>query len=310
MSQDCPEIVDAPPIYTVDTPGIDYQDYVGGPFSGTFQPRGPTDATFLPGLPEVSPASYHPSGNDPASWGRPSGDTGNVFTPSPNQDYIRPEIIPPFRSGAAERAFDGGDVQAPNLAVSNSGNPTLILERIRQGGSPVSPVAFCQDGQMPPSMSSGADMASLDAVGILRNSVPIAAGSAIFPGELITLFAQLGGLIGGDTVRFTIFDSAGTAAFGPVEQRKDLFSNQVKLDIVAPTGIGFYTLEATELIPLFPDNTLTFPFAVSATAPPPPAPKPGTLGSIQGIVIALTVLAAVVIVGPALSRIGSRVGGE
>ena len=163
------------------------------------------------------------------------------------------------------------------------------------------PSGMRQPGQMPPTM--GAEMASLDAVGIRRNGVPIAAGSAIFPGELVTLFAQLGGLIGGDTVRFTIFDSSGVAAFGPVEQRKDLFLNSVHLDIVAPTGIGFYTLEATELIPLFPDNTLTFPFAVSATAPPPPVKPPGTLGSIQGIVIALAVLAGIVLIAPAVKRV-------
>ena len=313
MSQDdCPVIIDAPPIQVVDRPGSRYGDYVGGPFSGTFQPTGPTDAVSIRGLPEVGEVFYRPS-LGPDSSGQPSGLTGNVVTPSPDADRIPYRIVEPFRSGTAERAFDGGDVQAEDRAVSNSGNGALIVQRIVRGGGHVPLVSFCaeQAGQMPPTFSAsqaGAEMASLEAVGILRNGVPLAAGAAIFPGELITLFAQLGGFIGGDTVRFTIFDSTGAVAFGPVEQRKDLFSNEVKLDIVGPTGIGFYTLEGAELIPLFPDNTMTFPFAVSSTAPPPPKPPGGGgfLSGVQGIVVALAVLAGIVIVGPRLSRIGEK----
>ena len=169
-------------------------------------------------------------------------------------------------------------------------------------------VSLRQAGYMPPTM--GAEMASLDSVGILRNSIPIAAGSAVRPGELITLFAQLGGGLGGDIVRFTIFDTSDAVVFGPVEERKDLFSTQVHLDIVAPLAEGPYTLEGTELIPFFPDNTLNFPFAVSATAPPPPTKPPGKLpgflSDIEGIIIALAVLAAIVIVAPSVTRLIPR----
>lgn len=307
MSQDdCPVIIDGPPIQVVDRPGSGYGDYVGGAFSGTFQPRGPTDAVVVRGLPEVGEVFYRPT-LGPDSSGQPSGQTGNVVTPSPDADRIPYRIVEPFRSGTAERAFDGGDVQAPGRAVSYAGDVGLVVQRIvRDGGqAPISGGSFCaeQAGQAPPTMS--AEMASLEALGIERNGVPLAAGAAIFPGELITLFAQLGGLIGGDTVRFTIFDSTGAVAFGPVEQRKNLFSNRVELSIVGPTGIGFYTLEGAELIPFFPDNKLTFPFAVSATAPPPPTKPPGGggfLGDLKGIIIAVGVVAAIVIVGPTLTR--------
>ena len=307
MSQDCPcpicTPIDSPPVQSLDTPGTDYQDYVGGPFSGTFQPGGPTAPGVNPRLDRAAErtAQYNPTANDPASWGRPSGATGNVFTPSPNTDRIVPEVIPPFRSGVAARAFGDPDVQSGSRADSISGNPGLILRRMGMTDRRL-PVAFCQEqGQMPPTM--GAAMASLDSAGILRSGIPIAAGSAILPGEQITLFAQLGSGFGGDIVRFTIRDSADAVVFGPVEKRKDLFSTQVHLDITGPVPVGAYILEATELILLFPDNTLTFPFSVSVSAPPPPVKPPGTLGSIQGIVIALAVLAGVVLIAPAVKRV-------
>ena len=308
QAESCPVIIDGPPIQVVDRPGSGYGDYVGGPFSGTFQPRGPTDAVMIHGLPEVGEVFYRPS-LGPDSGGQPSGQTGNVFTPSPNADRIPYRLVDPFSSGTAERAFAGDDVESPGRAVGIGGNAGLIVQRILRDGGHVSPVSFCaeQVGQMPPTFSAaqtGVEMASLEALGIERNGIPLAAGAAIFPGELITLFAQLGGFIGGDTVRFTIFDSLGAVVFGPVEQRKDLFSNRVELSIVGPSAIGFYTLEGAELIPLFPDNKLTFPFAVSSTAPPPPKPPGGGgfLGDLKGIIIAVGVVAAIVIVGPALTR--------
>ena len=149
-----------------------------------------------------------------------------------------------------------------------------------------------------------AGMATLESTGILRNGVPITEGSAIRPGELVTLFAQLGGGFGGDHVRFTITSvSTGETVFGPVEEVKDFFSLQVHLDITGPTTEGLYILIATELIPFFPDDTKTFGFAVSASAPPPPTKPPGTIGNIQGIIVALAVLAGIVIIAPAIVRL-------
>ena len=149
-----------------------------------------------------------------------------------------------------------------------------------------------------------AGMATLESTGILRNGVPITEGSAIRPGELVTLFAQLGGVFGGDSVRFTITSvSTGEVVFGPVVEKKDLFSLQVHLDITGPTTEDSYMLVATELVPIFPDDTKTFSFVVSASAPPPPTKPPGPIGNIQGIIIALAVLAGIVIIAPAIVRL-------
>ena len=145
----------------------------------------------------------------------------------------------------------------------------------------------------------GAKMADLGSLGIERNGVPVSAGSSIRPNELITLFADLTDLFGGDTVRFTIFDDAtGIVAFGPVDEPKDLFRMRVDLDITGPSAEGNYTLEGIET-GLFGGDTLTFPFEVSSQAPPPPdKPKGGLLGDLKDILIVVAVVAVAVMVVP------------
>jgi hypothetical protein len=120
--------------------------------------------------------------------------------------------------------------------------------------------------------------------------------------------AELGGLFGGDTVRFSIENSAGVVVFGPVEKRKNLFTNRVELNTVAPTAPGFYTLVSTEIVPLFPDDTKTFSFEVSLTPDPEPDPDGGGifgfLGDLKNLLIVGGVVAVVVAVAPTINAVG------
>lgn len=299
MSQDnCPVRIDSPPTLTVDTPGAGYGvSGVGGAPGGSFQPRGPTDAVSVPGLPHISPPQYRPS-LGPDSGGQPSGATGNVFTPTANTDRIPRQVIPPFRNGSAERSFVGDDVQSPSRSVSNSGTPALILERIGPG-APRGPslVGLCQPGQMPPTMAS-------HSVTVQRRSgdtfSPIPVGGRVAPGEAIR-YRSDGGNLPFDTVKFRVIDMLGGIVFEFTANLNSLLSGWV--DTVAPAIEGVYTLTAE--VRTFPFLTVTHFadtfFVVDQDAPPPPSAPPSGgafLGDLRGIIIALTVLAGVVIIAP------------
>ena len=174
------------------------------------------------------------------------------------------------------------------------------------------PSGMRQPGQMPPTM--GAEMAS-HSVTVQRRSgdtfSPIPVDGQVLPGEAIR-YRSDGGNLPFDTVQFRVIDMLGDVIFDFTANLNSLLSGWV--DTIAPAIAGAYTLTAE--VRTFPFLTITHfaetRFIVAPSAPPPPDPPPdkNPFKDIQGIIIALTVLAAIVIVGPALSRIGSRVGGE
>lgn len=309
--EDCPVRVDESPTLTVDRPGAGYGERsAGGLVGGPYQPQDPIDAAFIPGLPPVGPVQYTPNPYDPQSGGQPSGLTGNVMTPTANVDRIPWRIVEPFRTGWAERAFDGGDVQSPGRVVESGGDSALILQRIRQGGGRVSPGVFCQPGEMPPTFSqTGAAMAS-HTVTVQRRSgdtfSPIPVGGKVMPGEAVR-YRSDGGNLPFDTVKFRVIDMLGGVVFEFTANLNSLLSGWV--DTIAPALEGVYTLTAE--VRSFPFLTTTHFadtfFIVDQDAPPPPKPPPGgsALGDVRGIVIALAILAGIVIVAPVItSRIG------
>jgi hypothetical protein len=142
--------------------------------------------------------------------------------------------------------------------------------------------------------------------GIKINGSPVPSGFRLGPGRPITLWTQLSGLYGGDTVRFTIFNSASQAVFGPVAERKNWFTNLVELETTAPIIVGLYTLEMVEQIPLFPDSRMTFPFEVSGTPDPEPNPTGNItdfLSQAKDLLIVGAVVAGIVAVAPVITRV-------
>ena len=155
----------------------------------------------------------------------------------------------------------------------------------------------------------------MEFVGIEINGVAVPQGYVMRPGQQIVLVARLTGWITGDSVTFSIVDSAGFIVFGPVDEGADFGSTWVKLDAVAPSAQGNYLLVGKEVIPFHSDDTKTFPFGVSAAAPPPPTGGDrdgGGIGGIfkdlKGILIAGAVVAGVVMLAPAVLPVATRVG--
>ena len=159
----------------------------------------------------------------------------------------------------------------------------------------------------PVAHSGQSSQMALESIWIERNGVPVPAGSLLLPNETITLVAKLG-FIGGDFARFTIRNAfPGDVVFGPVERRTGFFSDNVRLDTVAPAAQGSYILEVTDLRPFFPDDTKRIGFGVSATAPQPPKPPGGggggTLGKWTPWIIAGAILVGLVALSPSINTV-------
>lgn len=153
---------------------------------------------------------------------------------------------------------------------------------------------------------------SLTVAGIEINQVLIPFGFKMPPNQPITLVAELSGPFRGGDVEFTIVrDSDGAVVFGPVKEGTGFFSTDVKVDTVAPSSPGRYTLIVKELIPLLPDNTRTFSFEVSLTPDPIPEPPPdqGGFGSffkdVRNLLIVGGVVAVVVAVAPTINTVAA-----
>jgi hypothetical protein len=153
---------------------------------------------------------------------------------------------------------------------------------------------------------------SLTVAGIEINGTLIPFGFKMRPNQPITLVAELSGLLRGGDAEFTIQNSSGTVVYGPVKEGTGFFSTDVKVDTVAPSAVGVYTLIVKELIWLLPDNTRTSSFEVSLT--PDQEPPPGGGGGIGGffrdaknLLVAGAVVAVVIAVAPTINAVGQGV---
>lgn len=142
---------------------------------------------------------------------------------------------------------------------------------------------------------------------------PIPILGAVRPGEAIR-YRSDGGNLPLDTVVFRVLDAMGNLVFEFNANLNTLLSGWV--DTVAPAIEGPYTLTAE--VRTFPFLTITHfastQFTVSAVAPPPPDAPPdagGLFGDITGamkwVIVGIAIVGALVVLGPAISRIGSHI---
>jgi len=136
---------------------------------------------------------------------------------------------------------------------------------------------------------------------------PIPVGGMVQPGEAVRYRAN-----GANTslqVQFRVLDPVGFLVFDFTAQVNA--TGSAWTDTVAPNREGPYTLTAeASNIPGLPfTHFADTGFVVSVDAPPPPTqpPSTGSLGNIKWIIVGLGVLAAIVILGPTIGRIGSHI---
>lgn len=137
-------------------------------------------------------------------------------------------------------------------------------------------------------------------------------GSLVKPAQKLTFVADMGFLFG-DKVRFSLRDDiSGALWIGPTEvsSYRNLTGGWAQLEVTLPFTEAAVTLIATEIRPLMPDSTRTFPFIISLKAPDPPGPKKSLLEQLTPWLIAGGVLLALVALSPSINRAVGAVTGQ
>jgi len=132
-----------------------------------------------------------------------------------------------------------------------------------------------------------------------KDGQPVAVGSStlIKPGELVRLLADGSPLAFGRTAFFEVSFSAQVVFTDSAEINAN---GNAWLDIAAPAGEGLYVLRVRFPDIFFDSHWAATTFQVSERAlPPPDKPKSGSfLGSVQGILATVAVVAVAVMVVP------------